>query len=134
MADFGNAGTITVRTDVNTIALHVANGEYLDYSLKTNAPAPAFGFACEHKKWLTSADFPVQASYSWQHFKKTGDEDGPDDEYTVTMLFFGAPAKYTFLVTKRDSGGNSLQTVKDIDFASTDPTDFVSSTVEVIAV
>ena len=67
-------------------------------------------------------------------FQKTGDEDGPDDEYTVTMLFFGAPAKYTFLVTKRDSGGNSLQTVKDIDFASTDPTDFVSSTVEVIAV
>jgi hypothetical protein len=132
--DFGNAGKVTVRTDVNVTSLHVANGEFLDYSLTTNAPAPAFGFACQHRKWLTSADFPVQANYTWTHFQKTGEEDAPDDSYSITMLFLGAPASYTLKVIKRDKGGNALQTLKDLDFSSTDPTDFTTSTLEVVAV
>jgi hypothetical protein len=133
--DFGNAGTVNPRTDVDSTPLHVANGEYLDYSLITNAPAPVFAFRCQHRKWLTNADFPSpQGAYSWQHFRKTGDEDGSDDRYGITMLFLGAPAKYTLKVIKRDKNGAPLATLKDIDFSSTDPSDFVTSALEVIAI
>jgi len=132
--DFGNAGTVTVRKDVGTTALHVSNGEFLKYSLHTNAPAPAFSFACQHRKWLSSADFPVQADYSWTHFQKSGEEDAPDDRYAVTLLFLGAPVTYTLTVVTCDKTGNEIATLKDIDFSSSDPTDFTSSTLEVIAV
>jgi hypothetical protein len=135
MPDFGNAGTITARTNVDSTVIHVNNNEFLTYTLTTNAPAPVFAFACTDKKWLTSSDFPkAQATYNWKHFDQNGDDDNPNDRYAVTMLFLGAPAKYTLIINQCDRNGAVIQKLKDVDFSSSDPRDFYTSTLGVVTI
>lgn len=133
--DFGTAGTVTDRTDDPAVAVHVSNGEYLDLTLTTNAPAPAFSFTCKHRPWASSSDHAnPQATYSWALFQNGGRGDAPNDTYVLTLLFYGAPASYTFIVVKRDKNGNAVSTLKDLDFSSDNPADFVTSSFRVFLV
>lgn len=135
MPDFGNAGTITVRTDLDEVLIHLNANEYLSFNLAYDAPAPVFAFSCTHRKWLTNADFPSQNSpFTWTHFQKNGDDDNPNDRYRISMSFLGAPSKYKLIVKHLDKHGTPIKTVKDIDFASTDPSDFIVTSFAVISI
>ena len=123
-ADFGVAGKLTIRADVPATAIHIDQGEFLSYDLVVHGVDPIFTLACKHRRVKSDDDFPVGSHFAWTHFQAAGDEDSHDDTYTLGLSFLSAPIKYSLVVKRCDSTGAPMQTLKDKDFESTDPSDF----------
>jgi len=126
MPDFGNAGTRTIRQNRLAVIVNIANGEYLFFRLTVQGAQPEFAFACEHRTLRSSTvqDFPghPQQVYEWTWGKDPLDSDNNDDMYGVRVKFTAA-IKYTLLVVHRRKDDSVIKVLKDIDYASQDPSD-----------
>jgi hypothetical protein len=130
MADFGNAGKLTIRTDKG--AVMVRAGQKIQYFLNVQGDIPVFSFACSHRVRLSEKNFPgPQAKYAWA-WEYPVDADSPDDGYVVEMSFFTA-LKYTLRAELQTANGNLLDVIKDLDAESDDSNDRFPSSIEVIA-
>lgn len=132
MADFGNSGKITIRTNHESATVRVGAGEYLAYKLTVKGATPIFVFACTHNTRLSQGQFPGHPKqvYEWTWCRPTAgpagspdvQSDGDDDTYEVVM-HFAAAVKYTLFVEQRDQNNARLRVIKDIDFESQGPED-----------
>jgi hypothetical protein len=130
MADFGNAGKLTIRTDKG--AVMVKAGQHIHYCLTVSGATPIFTFVCEHKPRLSAEDFgPPKQTYEWD-WRFPADADAPDDTYVVAMSFLTA-LKYTLRAELRTANDNMLSLLKDFDAESNDAHDKYPSSIEVIA-
>jgi hypothetical protein len=141
MPDFGNTGTITVRSSVPAVTVNVTDGEYLFYQLTVSGAVPIFVFACKHKSRFAGSDFDGHPKavyeWTWSHPGEISEDvpnvtsDGSPDNYGVVM-HFAAAIKYTLLVEHRDSEDNLIDTLKDMDFESQAPEDEFSEGLRVV--
>jgi hypothetical protein len=131
MADFGNAGKLTIRKHDVAALVSLSNQEYLFYKLTVKGADPIFTFACIHRARLSEHQFPGHPKqvYEWTWSRPTSlpnvpneTTDAPDDMYGVAMSFIAA-IKYTLLVEQRDRNDQVVRVLKDIDYESNDPHD-----------
>jgi len=125
MADFGQSGKITVRTNHEATTVKLSAGEYLAYKLKVEGARPIFAFSCSHRPRLRAEQFaghPKQVyEWTWSRTKPNPSgipnelSDDTNDTYVVLMQF-AAAIKYTLRVEQRDVNDVALRTLKDIDF------------------
>lgn len=134
MADFGNAGTLTIRTDMGGVLIKA--GQHIHYSLTVSGAMPIFTFACRHKARLSAEDFgPPRKTYEWDwQFPADSDssEASDEDRYVVEMSFLTA-LKYTLRAELRTADESVLSLLKDLDAESNDSHDKCPSSIEVIA-
>jgi len=135
MPDFGNAGTRTVRTSKGAVIVDIDNQEFLSYEVKAQGAVPIFAFACKHRALLSANDLPNHptSTYKWKWSKTDFGNDEPDkslgDRYGVRFQFLTA-LKYTLLVRHHKQDG-TVETIKDIDYASNDSSDWFQETFKV---
>ena len=132
MADFGHAGTLTIRANKHAVVL--SPGQKLRYSLKVLGAIPVFTFACEHKARLSAEEFPdhPKEDHEWI-WEYPQDADGVDEVYTVLMSFVTA-TKYTLRVELLSANNNLIDTLKDLDGSSLNPADKLPAALEVIPI
>lgn len=136
MADFGNAGDITVRGErINSVILNVKKDEYLFFRVTVDGAEPIFTFGCSHRDKVSAIDFDdhPQQVYEWTFGKNGNDIDTNNDLHTVMMIFTAA-LKYTLFVQHRDKNNKLIEQLKDIDFESKDPTDLFGETLRIFVV
>ena len=124
MADFGNAGKITIRRNAAAAQIDLGAKESLHYKLTALGDKPQFAFSCKHRAAILSSDTfgPPVMVYEWDLGKKPGDFDATDDVYVVAM-WFARITKYTLRVEHRNQAGSVIEVLKDIDYESQDPND-----------
>ena len=144
MADFGQAGKITVRGMRREIVrLHPNEGQYLYFKLTVRGGTPIFNFLRDNLRLIREESFsghPKQV-YQWTLGRKTTPTD-PDEEmltvntenddhmYLVGMNFANT-VEYTLLVEHRDAEDNVIRVLKDMDFESNNSLDFFRELLEV---
>ena len=135
MGKFGSAGTRTARTDVDTVMIKLAAGEYLHYNIIAKGADAVFTFACAHKFLKAANQFPGHPMqvYDWKWFATPGDGDASQDIYGVQFSFVPA-IKYTLKIEHLNSTGGLINLVQDIDYESQDPTDWYREALEVFLV
>jgi len=135
MADFGTAGTRTVRVHKGAVIVRFSQGEFLAFKLTVKGAEPIFTFACMHRALLSEHVFeghPKQV-YEWEWGHNPGTEiDAEDDMYGVAMSFITA-IKYTLLVEHRAQDGAVIKVLKDIDYASQATGDNFTEILEMLA-
>jgi hypothetical protein len=132
MADFGNTGTVTIRTNNETAEVRVSAGEFLAYKLTVEGAAAIFTFICARATQLSQQDFagdPKQVyQWTWCHSAANPPDvlnrcvDARNQSHQVAMQF-AAAIKYTLLIEHCDLANTLIKTVKDIDFESQGPED-----------
>jgi hypothetical protein len=122
MSDFGKAGKMTIRENDNAVMVNISKGEYLYYKLTVEGAIPIFTFACTDKPRFSADHNHPHKVYEWTWCKDSDDSDSPDDLYGVAMLFMTA-IKYTLVVEHLDKSKNIINTLKDIDYESQEPSD-----------
>ncbi|HEV2177889.1 MAG TPA: hypothetical protein VGW33_11925 [Terriglobia bacterium] len=131
MADFGNAGKITIRRNAAATQIDQAANESLHYKLTALGAEPEFAFSCQHRQILSSKTWSSpQMIYEWDLGKKPGDFDATDDVYVVAMSF-ARITKYTLQVEHRNQFGSVIEVLKDIDYESQDPNDSYNDSLRV---
>ena len=135
MADFGNTGKITSRTDEIITTVSLSAGEFLAYKLTVEGGHPVFAYSCKHKLRHSEKDLGgIKQVYEWTWCKGSpAESDGDDDTYVVAMSFIAA-VKYTLLVTQHRPDGSLIKTLKDIDLESDQPTDNFTSSLGVFTI
>lgn len=135
MPDFGKAGTRTVRNnaDAGAVVVHIGNGEYLSFKLSVQGAEPIFTFACKHRALLSAHQVqghPKQV-YEWTWSRNGDESDDSDDTYVLSMLFIRA-VKYTLTVEHRRQNNDLISTLKDIEYASQEPSDHFTEILEIL--
>lgn len=135
MANFGTAGTRTIRVRKGAVIVRFTQGEFLAFKLTVKGAEPIFTFACMHRALLSEHQFnghPKQEyEWEWGHNPST-EIDAEDDMYGVAMSFITA-IKYTLFVEHRAQNGSVIKVLKDIDYESQAPVDNFTETLEVLA-
>ena len=121
MGSFGNAGTRTVRTNKGAVEVS-RQEEYLRYRLTVEGARPIFSLSCEDKTHWDQDSFENHPAAVYEKKWECGESDKNDDTYVISLAF-AAATKYTLTVTRHDASGNELETLKDIDYESSDPED-----------
>lgn len=125
MADFGKSGTRTVRKSSLGVTLRRSDGnaDFLHYKLAARGAHPIFSLASNQKQIWSDQDFPApQANYDRKWPKDDSEIDGADMINTLLISFFAA-VEYTLVVDLCDKTGRVLDTVKDITYKSSEPSD-----------
>lgn len=135
MGNFGNAGTRTARTDLDTVMVHLSADEYLYYKVNAKGAEAVFTFACAHRLLKAANQFPghPMQSYEWKWFKNPGDGDASQDIYGMQFSFVPA-IKYTLRIEHRNAQDGAIQLLQDIDYESQDPKDWYQESLEVFLV
>ena len=111
---FGKAGKRTARID--RLAVELQADDLLTYSLTATGARPAFGFGCAHRPITAATMFgPPQANYQWDY---TADAR---EDVVVLQLSFIAATKYTLRIDR--ISGQSIETLRDVDYESQHPED-----------
>jgi len=141
MADFGNAGTITVKS-ANEAATLVDStaGEYLFYRLTVSGANPRFTFTCDSNKF-SHGDFPgdPKSVYEWSWNRAAPLAPGapnavtgaPNDTH-VTFLDFITATKYSLFIEQRRADDTRVKVLRDVDYASQDSNDTFGDMLDVL--
>ncbi len=124
---FGKAGTRTAR--INKPLVRMVIGDLLVYTVTVEGAAAAFGFGCRHREVLSADTLnggQPTAEYQWEF-----EPDDPDDTLALLLSFLPA-VKYTVQIDRISAAGALLETARDADYASPDPTDTVTDKLAVI--
>lgn len=130
MADFGVNGTRTVTVSLNAVRVKLSDPqkrEHLHYVIEAGGGTPIFNLSCKHRTHWSEATFgPPAARYERIWPLAPGDvddqNDDEDDIYVVSFSFLHA-LNYRLLVERHDANHQVLQVVKDIRYASDNPSD-----------
>ena len=132
MADFGTAGTMTVRVSKVAGTIDVSNGEFLMCTLEVTGGVASFTFACTHKNLETPAGPPV-GRYQWTVFDEPNCRLG-DDMHVLAMNFSFGVRSYTFRMQVFNADMALVATLKDVDYSTTDPADVANEPISLRAI
>jgi hypothetical protein len=121
---FGKAGKRTSRID--RLAVELQADDLLAFTLTATGARPAFGFGCAHRQIISAGMFgPPQANYQWEY---TADDRS---DVVVLQLSFIAVTKYTLRIDRVSAGGQTLETLRDVDYESQHPEDIARDSLPV---
>ena len=123
MADFGNAGIRTVHVDKAGGMIDTTVGQSVICTLDVSGGTPLFVFACTHRNLFTP-DGPIQDRYQWTDFDSAGSNGQNGDVHVLTLQFSAGAIKYRFRMEVFDLNFALVKTLKDIEYETSDPTDF----------
>jgi hypothetical protein len=122
ISKFGNGGTRTVRENKPAVVLGRAKDEYVSYQVQVSGAAAAFALSNTQRTIKQANTFPGHPlqTYEWT----LREADLPDDDETYVLSFaFPAAVQYTVIVKHHRSDNSVIETHKDLDLTTTDPTD-----------
>lgn len=140
MPDFGNAGQITQRVDHASTVVNRSNGEYLFYKVTVSGAKPKFTYVFEQQTLSQNQfDGDPKEIYEWTWCRSANlSPDSPNvtgnsanDTQEVQMHFLTA-IKYTLLIEQRHPDDSLVKVLKDVDYASQDPSDTFFATLQVL--
>jgi|RhiMetdeSRZDD1v2_1073273.scaffolds.fasta_scaffold1473705_2 hypothetical protein len=119
---FGKDGTRTAREDKPALLLGKGKDEFVSYEISISGAAASFAFSDTHHALKRADQFPGHplAVYKWQ--LQEADLPDADETYTVSFSFVAA-TRYTLTVKHHKKDGTVIETHKDVDLTSSDPTD-----------
>ena len=132
MPDFGNAGTMIVHASEISGTVDLSAGQSLMCTLDVRGGVPSFTFACTHQNLHTPSGPPV-GRYQWTVF----DEQNcrlADDMHVLALHFSFGVKSYRFRMELFDENMALLRTLKDVEYATTDPEDVANEPISLRAI
>lgn len=123
MSKFGKAGTRTVHASEAGGIINVTAGQSLMCTLDVKGGPALFVFACTHSEQFTPSG-PVKDRYQWTIFDEPGSRATNGDEHVLTLQFSAGAKHYRLRMEIFDDNFALVKTLKDIEYESSEPTDF----------
>ena len=122
MADFGTAGKRTVRESEAAAVINGTAGDLILCTLDVRGALGLFTFACTHDATLFSPGGPPVSRYQWTTYDETNSRV-KGDMHVLTLRFSGGAVWYRFRMELFDADMVLLETLKDVEYETTDPED-----------
>jgi hypothetical protein len=127
----------TVRKDTVVISLKRSDliiNTYLKYRLIVKGARGVFSIADDQNRVLMKdTDFPSPQNEYICQWPKDQNDIPPENDlvYTLSVSFITA-VKYTYIIEKCKPDGTCVETLKDIDYESTDSKDVYNASLRII--
>jgi hypothetical protein len=114
-------GTRTVHKSEAAWIVRASAGEFVTCTVDVRGAVADFKFVCEHHDVFVPAPLTL-SRYQWRTLHIRPDGRNAADVHTVQLNFTGAKF-YRYRMELFAAGGTLLETLKDIEYGSEDPTD-----------